>query len=265
MFGRHEFIVRRVHSLLGLVPVGAFLAFHLFTNGSVFDGPAAFQTRVDQIYSVGPTTMMFLEWMFIYTPILVHGLLGMLIVMRGERNLAHYPYAGNFRYTLQRWTGVIAMLFIFYHVFHMSGWLRIDWWTKSVAEKFGGAKFDPQHAAQSMAVAIRASWVLGVVYTVGMLSAVYHLANGLWTMGITWGVWSTPHAQRWANVPCALVGLALAMMGTSSLIGIYRLDLPPVHPKSAVQKTLEVQRAREVNLSRDLPPFQHAASAQGDI
>jgi succinate dehydrogenase / fumarate reductase cytochrome b subunit len=225
MFGRYEFVIRRVHSLLGLVPVGGFLAFHLFTNGSVFDGPAAFQTRVDQIYSVGPTTMAFLEWMFIYLPILFHGIVGVMIVTWGERNLAYYPYAGNFRYTLQRWTGVIAFLFIFYHVFHMSGWLRIDWWTRDVATPFGGAKFEPQHAAVSMAAAIRASWLITSIYVVGLFSSIYHLANGLWTMGITWGVWSTPRAQRWANVPCTLVGVALAMMGTAALIGIFRLPL----------------------------------------
>ena len=25
------------------------------------------------------------------------------------------------------------------------------------------------------------------VYAIGVLASVYHLANGLWTMGITWG------------------------------------------------------------------------------
>ena len=35
-----------------------------------------------------------------------------------------YPYRENFRYTLQRGTGVIAFVFILWHVFHMRGWFE---------------------------------------------------------------------------------------------------------------------------------------------
>ena len=54
VFGRHEFVIRRLHSLTGLVPVGAFLFVHFVTNVSILDGPATFQMRVDQIHSLGP-------------------------------------------------------------------------------------------------------------------------------------------------------------------------------------------------------------------
>ena len=46
------------------------------------------------------------------------------------------PYGGNVRYTLQRWTGVIAFVFILWHVFHMHGWIRADWWIEGVASPF---------------------------------------------------------------------------------------------------------------------------------
>ena len=57
VFGRHEFVVRRLHSLIGLIPVGAFLFVHFVTNVSILDGPATFQMRVDQIHSLGPITL----------------------------------------------------------------------------------------------------------------------------------------------------------------------------------------------------------------
>jgi succinate dehydrogenase / fumarate reductase cytochrome b subunit len=50
IFGKHEFVVRRLHSLLGLVPIGGFLIFHLATNASVLDGPETFQMRVNIIH-----------------------------------------------------------------------------------------------------------------------------------------------------------------------------------------------------------------------
>lgn len=225
VFGRHEFVVRRLHSLTGLIPVGGFLAFHLITNGSVLDGAETFQYRVNQIHDLGPTTLLLLEWPFIFIPILFHALIGMVIVCRGMRNVTDYPYAGNIRYTLQRWTGVIAFVFILWHVFHMHGWLRAEWWLDYVARPLGGAQFDPTHnmAASSTAAAVWGTWWMGAWYIVGTLACVYHFANGLWTMGITWGLWTGPAAQRWANLPALAFGLVLAILGIGAMYGLLGL------------------------------------------
>ncbi len=220
VFGRHEFLVRRLHSLLGLVPVGAFLCLHLATNASILDGPKTFQQRVDQIHDIGPTTLFFVEWIFILLPILLHGLIGAVIVLRGKRNVVLYPYRENFRYTLQRATGVIALAFILWHVFQTRGWLPGGWWMEHVTRPLGGGTFDPYRAAETAAASIQASLAVQLAYLVGILASVYHFANGLWTMGITWGVWTSPHAQRWANWPCLAVGLTLAVMGLGALVGM---------------------------------------------
>jgi succinate dehydrogenase / fumarate reductase, cytochrome b subunit len=219
IFGRHEFIIRRIHSILGLIPIGGFLCFHLATNASILDKPVTFETRVKIIHILGPSTLFVLEWGTIFLPILFHGLVGMVIVTRGKRNLRLYPYYENWRYTLQRWTGAIAMVFILYHVFQMHGWIRLPWWIEHVAKPFGGALFDPEHATASVADVLQSSKLIIAIYAAGILSAVYHLANGLWTMGITWGVWTTPHSQRWANIPCALFGLGLLVVGWGALFG----------------------------------------------
>jgi succinate dehydrogenase / fumarate reductase, cytochrome b subunit len=220
IFGRHEFLVRRVHSLLGLVPVGAFLCVHFATNASILDGPRTFQQRVDQIHDIGPITLFFVEWVFILLPILFHGLIGAIIVLRGKRNLGLYPYPENFRYTLQRATGVVALAFIMWHVFHTRGWLPGEWWMEHVTRPLGGGTFDAHNAAVTAAAAIQASLVVQIAYVIGVLASVYHLANGIWTMGITWGVWTSPNAQCWANWPCLAIGLALAVAGLGALVGI---------------------------------------------
>jgi succinate dehydrogenase / fumarate reductase cytochrome b subunit len=225
VFGRQEFLVRRLHSLLGLLPVGAFLCVHLATNASILDGPETFQARVKQIHDIGPITLFFVEWIFILLPILLHGLVGVIIVLRGKRDVLLYPYRENFRYTLQRWTGVVAMAFILWHVFQTRGWMPGEWWMEHVTKPLGGGTFDPHDAAKTAALAFQGSLAVQLAYLVGLLASVYHFANGLWTMGITWGVWTSPHAQRWANWPCLVIGLALAMMGLGALVGI---QLTPV-------------------------------------
>ena len=220
IFGQQEFLVRRLHSLVGLMPAGGFLCMHLATNASILDGPKTFQARVDQIHSLGPLTLFFVEWGFILAPLLLHGLVGLVIVARGKRNLLAYPYRENLRYTLQRGTGVIAFAFILWHVFHTRGWFQSSWWVAHVTRPLGGGTFDPDRAAATAVAAIHASPLVQIAYAAGILVCVYHLANGLWTLGITWGAWTSPRAQRWANLPCAGLGVGLAVAGLATLVGM---------------------------------------------
>jgi succinate dehydrogenase / fumarate reductase cytochrome b subunit len=219
VFGRHEFLIRRLHSLTGLMPVGAFLAVHLFTNAAILDN--SYQQRVDMIHSLGEYTLELVEWVFIFLPILFHGIIGMIIVARGHRNLLYYPYGENLRYTLQRWTGVIAFVFILWHVFQTRGWINTGWWLEHVTKPLGGGIFVPKEAVSSSVKAVQVAPWVGPVYAVGILASVYHFANGLWTMGITWGVWTGPRAQRWATVFCGAFGLVLAAAGLAALYGFW--------------------------------------------
>lgn len=220
---RNEFLIRRLHSLSGLIPVGAYMCVHLLTNASVLNSVATFQNAVFQIHSLG-NLLPVVEWVFIFIPILFHAIVGVVIVRGGLPNSSSYAYTSNIRYTLQRATGMIAFVFIAWHVFHMHGWFHFDAWLHNVAEPLGGAKFSPYNAA-STAGAAMASLLVQVCYAVGVLASVFHLANGIWTMGITWGVWISPTAQKRASVACTVFGVLLAGVGMSALVGFSRVDV----------------------------------------
>jgi len=215
---RHDFIIRRLHSLSGLIPVGAYMVVHLLVNASVLNSPTSFQTQVYGIHSFG-SALPFIEWTFIFIPILFHAIVGVVIVAGGMPNTHNYPYEANYRYTLQRVTGIIAFLFIAIHVFHMHGWFHADVWLKNVVEPFGGGKFRPFNATSTAGEALQ-SVVVVIIYLVGMLSCVFHLANGIWTMGITWGAWTSERAQRRALAVCGVFGVLLAAVGVGALFGI---------------------------------------------
>ncbi|MEO2048881.1 MAG: succinate dehydrogenase cytochrome b558 subunit [Pirellulales bacterium] len=215
---RREFLIRRLHSLSGLIPVGAYMVVHLLVNASVVESPAAFQNNVHQIHSLG-SLLPLVEWSFIFIPILFHAIFGVVIVAGGLPNTGQYPYAPNVRYTLQRVTGMIAFLFIIVHVFHMHGWFHADVWLENVVKPLGGGQFRPYNAASTAGEALQ-SYLMVAIYIVGVLSCVYHLANGIWTMGITWGIWTTPQAQSRMLVVCSLFGLLLAVVGLSGLFGM---------------------------------------------
>jgi succinate dehydrogenase / fumarate reductase cytochrome b subunit len=215
---RNEFLIRRLHSLSGLIPVGAYMVIHLLTNASVLDSSASFQKNVYAIHSFGKILPV-IEWVFIFIPILFHAIFGVVIIRGGLPNSSTYKYTSNVRYTLQRATGMIAFAFIMWHVFHMHGWFHSNWWMHNIAEPLGGGKFKAFNAASTGAEAMRMSIIVPVLYAIGVLSCVFHLANGIWTFGITWGLWVTPQSQRRANYACAAFGILLGIVGLSALGG----------------------------------------------
>jgi succinate dehydrogenase / fumarate reductase cytochrome b subunit len=198
------------------------MVIHLMTNATVLDSPNAYQNSVYLIHSLG-MLLPVVEWVFIFIPLLFHAIIGVVIVQGGLPNSGTYRYGKNVRYTLQRATGMIAFLFIFYHVFHMHGWFHFDWWLQGIVEPLNGAQFKPYNAASSLGAAMN-GFVMPMLYAVGVLSCVFHLANGIWTMGITWGVWLTPAAQRRADIVCGIFGLGLAAVSLAALAGAVVVD-----------------------------------------
>ena len=215
---RHDFLIRRLHSLSGLIPVGAFMVVHLTVNASVVESAETFQKNVYQIHGLG-SLLPLVEWVFIFIPILFHAIFGMVIVAGAMPNSNQYRYGPNYRYTLQRASGMIAFVFIMVHVFHMHGWFHADVWLEKVVHPLGGAQFKPYNAASTAGMALQSIAML-VIYVVGVLACVYHLANGMWTMGITWGVWTSPGAQAWASKICSGLGILLAAVSMAGLFGM---------------------------------------------
>ena len=246
---RNEFLLRRLHSLSGIVPVGAYMVVHLLTNASVLNGPETFQRSVYQIHSLG-AVLPLVEWTFIFIPLLYHAIYGVLIVRGAVPNSSTYKYTNNVRYTLQRATGMIAFVFIMWHVFHMHGWIHAEWWERGVAEPLKGAMFRPYNAASTAARAMQLSIIVPILYAIGVLSCVFHLANGIWTFGITWGVWVTPAAQRWANAACLVFGLGLAAVSMGALGG-FAIGVKPDEAQKIEDRMYEHQFAVELETAKE--------------
>ncbi len=221
-YAKNEFLIRRVHSLCGLIPVGAYMVIHLTANASILNGVESFQNVVYLIHSLG-NLLPAVEWIFIYIPILFHALFGFVFIYAGKSNISRYPTVANYRYTWQRISGMIAFFFIFWHVMHLNGLIHADWFREGIADAVGLAQFRPYNAASTAARALQNPIVLGA-YTIGVLACVFHFSNGLWTMGITWGVWVTPRAQKLASNACLGLGVVIGLIGMSALYGFWSID-----------------------------------------
>ena len=246
---RHQFLIYRLFSLAGIVPIGGYVVIHLLTNATILDGPATYQAQVDRIHELG-IILPLVEWTFIFIPLLFHALVGWLIISGAVPNVSSYPYASNVRYTLQRVTGMIATVFILVHVIHMHQLLGAPF------KGLGGGQFDHEHASSTAAQAIQPLWIQ-ILYVVGVLSAVYHLANGLWTFGITWGLWAGQVAQRRASYVAGVFGVVLAVIGLSSLWGMRTLDIAEskkvednmIHAKELLKGKKDIREVLETTSS----------------
>jgi succinate dehydrogenase / fumarate reductase cytochrome b subunit len=103
--------------LSGIIPVGAFLLEHFISNAFATNGPNAYGAQVK--FLTGLPFVLVLEIVGIYIPLLYHALYGFHIWFSGKSNVSDYPWAGNFMYAAQRWTGAIAFFYIIWHTYTM--------------------------------------------------------------------------------------------------------------------------------------------------
>ncbi|MFQ5429863.1 MAG: succinate dehydrogenase cytochrome b558 subunit [Phycisphaerae bacterium] len=221
---RYHFLLRKLHSLSGIIPIGAFLIEHMLTNSMAFQGPEKFDESVHALHRLPYLT--FLEIFGIFLPIGFHAIYGIKIAMSAEPNPVAYPYMANRRYTLQRVTGYIAFAFIIIHLlkFRFAHW--IGW-----GPEFIGSEH-PFEITRSGLVAWRPfGWhvpagVTITMYVIGLWSACFHFANGIWSFCVSWGITVGEKAQKRVGVAAACVGTLLFVWGGLSLYAFAKAPAP---------------------------------------
>ena len=196
-----SFLWRKLHSLLGIIPIGAFLIEHLLSNFEALKGPLAYGLQVKFLNSL--PLVRVLEWVFIFLPLLYHGLYGVYIWLKGKSNVVYYPWAGNWMYVAQRYTGLIALLYIAQHV------MRQRFMGVSLPENPGAAFHKVQMELQN-------PWMLAV-YIVAMIAICWHFSYGVWLFAAKWGITPGVKARKRFGYVCLALGIALAGMGLASI------------------------------------------------
>ena len=197
-----SFLLRRLHSLTGIIPVGAFLFEHiLISNATAITGPDAYARQVSFLANL--PLVFFLELFGIWIPILFHGLYGFYIWYRGDGNSIQYPWTGNWMYTLQRWTGGVAFVYIVWHTYTMR-FTGIDL-HEAAMQSFPKVHNEVQHP------------LLLLFYIVGLIAASWHFAYGIWLFSAKWGIVSGEKAQQRLLRVCLAFFLLLSVVGLVSL------------------------------------------------
>jgi succinate dehydrogenase / fumarate reductase cytochrome b subunit len=204
--------------LSGIVPVGAFLLEHiLLSNATAIGGPAAYARQVRFLASLPLVPV--LELFGIWLPILFHALYGFYIWYRGEINVGDYPWTGNWMYTLQRWTGGIAFLYIIWHTYTMR-------FTGVDLHQYPGASFGKVQGEVLQTA-------LFLFYVVGLITASWHFAYGIWLFCAKWGIVSGEKARKRFLVICLAFFFVLSGVGLGSLTKLRKMPQQPTDPAGA--------------------------------
>ncbi len=204
---RNHFLLRRLHSLAGVVPVGLFLVFHLFENSRAIQGPEAYNQVVLSINSL--PFILLIEIFGIFLPLYFHAIYGIWIAADARHNVSQYSYGRNWAFLWQRITGIITLFFVTYHIWHF----RVQ---KALGKYDVGTAMPGLPDYFTVAEAF-ASPLAKVVYGIGIVAAAYHFANGLYTFLITWGITIGPRSQRVSSLVTNLLFVLVSAMGLTAL------------------------------------------------
>jgi succinate dehydrogenase/fumarate reductase cytochrome b subunit (b558 family) len=219
---RASFYLRRLHSLTGALPLGGFLAVHLWTNASVLAGAPAFQHAVDQIAEI--PALAYVEVALILAPLTFHAVYGVWLARNARPNVAAYTFATHWAYVMQRITGVVTFAFVVFHLW--------QFWAQKVFYGMHHSAFYDGLVRSMSASTWGIPWY-ALLYLVGVASTVFHFANGLATFCITWGLAASPRARSRVAWAATTVGTLLFLLGASSVISL-ATGLKPYAPLSEI-------------------------------
>lgn len=177
----NSYLHRKLHSLLGVVPLGGFLLEHLLTNYSAYKGgPEAYYEHVGWIHSL--PLVLALEIFLIWLPLLYHGVYGLYVAYQARNNVTNYGYFRNWMFLLQRISGVITFVWVIWHI-----------WGTRVQVALGTVD---QFEVGSLMHEIVTNPLYYWIYAICIVIAVFHFTNGLWSFFVSWGITVGPRSQR---------------------------------------------------------------------
>jgi succinate dehydrogenase / fumarate reductase cytochrome b subunit len=204
---RRAFILRKLHSLSGVVPVGGYMVFHLWENSKALQGQERYDEMVGEINRM--PYLPVLEWGLILIPLFFHAFYGIYLALQGKPNVGAYAYSRNWMYTLQRVTGILAFAFIAFHLWEL-------WFQKQMG------KMEPDQFYSTLCAHMSSTIgpvpVYALAYILGIAACVFHFANGLWGFCFSWGITVSRRTQQIAATAFGLLGIFVFLLGANTAI-----------------------------------------------
>jgi succinate dehydrogenase / fumarate reductase cytochrome b subunit len=206
------FILRKLHQLTGIVPLGLYFLVHMYTNSTVMSGEKVFEDHVTDIHHL--PYLLFIEIFGIFLPLLFHSVYGIFISVEARPNAGNYGYSRNWFYVFQRVTGVFLFFFLLFHILNLRFGLIPGLNTTPVA---GNATLAYDIVAREFAI----PWVM-ILYILGITATAWHLAYGVWLFALDWGILIGEKAQKMALYASIGLAIFLSAVGINAAVAFVR-------------------------------------------
>ena len=208
------FILRKLHQITGIVPLGIFFFVHMFTNSKAMSGEKVFNDAVADIHHI--PYLLFVEIFGIFLPLLFHSVYGIFISAEARPNIGNYGYGRNWFYIFQRVTGVFLFFFLIFHL------LNLRFGVIPGLESYGNpVARNADKAFDIVAAEFNNVWIL-IFYILGVVATAWHLAYGFWLFAVDWGIVIGEKAQRMALYGCIALAFFLSAVGINAAVAFIR-------------------------------------------
>lgn len=221
------FLLRKLHQITGIVPLGLYFLVHMYTNSTVMSGEKVFEDHVTDIHHL--PFLIFIETFGIFIPLVFHSIYGIFITAEARNNGINYGYARNWFYIFQRVTGIFLFFFLTFHILNLRFGLIPGLNTTPVA---GNATLAYDIVTREFAI----PWVM-IVYILGITATAWHLAYGLFLFAVDWGIVIGEKAQRYLLYGSVAAAIFLSAVGINAAVAFVRPC--GLLPKAFCEKTAE--------------------------
>lgn len=198
------FVWRRLGTVLALAPLGVWVVLHIWNNLASLRGAEAWEQAVTQ--TSHPVSAM-ITWVLVLLPLVLHTIWGLGRIRQMQPNIGSYGYFGNLRYLLQRLSAIGVLLFIGAHL-----WLAFlhPRFVEGHPERFADIAKEMRHHGPTL-----------IVYLLGTLGVSYHLANGVATSAMAFGIGTTQRSQKRMERLALVLFAVLLVLSWSAIYGLW--------------------------------------------
>jgi len=205
------FLLRKLHQITGIVPLGAFFLVHMYTNSTSMSGAEVFNEHVQDIHHI--PYLLFVETFGIFLPLLFHSVYGVIISAEARPNVITYGYGRNWFYFFQRATGIFLFVFILFHL------LNLRFGVIPGLESYGNpVAGNADRAFDIVAAEFKNNGIL-LFYILGVVATAWHLAYGVWLFAVDWGILIGEKAQKLSLYACVGIAIFLSAVGINAAVG----------------------------------------------
>ena len=214
-----------VMAITGLIGL-SFIFFHMIGNLKMYLGPVHFDEYADWLRTLlvpflpRTVTLWLLRLGIIGAVFLhIHAAYSLTVLNKRARPVSYHSkrdyIAANYASRTMRWTGVIFLLFLLWHLFDLS-------WTGT------GYHYVRGHTYANLVHSLD-RWPVALLYLAGNLALGFHLFHGVWSLFQSLG-WNSPRFNKWrrgiaAGFTVIVIGgnLSFPIMILAGVVGHGRL------------------------------------------